>query len=159
LSISSNKNIGTKVYFNLPVVIAQSIEEEQSLEDIKLPRGLRILLAEDNDINAEIVIDMLKSEQCKVVRVTNGQQAVEAIHASQFDLVLMDCQMPVLDGFTATQQIRKSAQFKNLAIIALTANAYAEDRQRCLDAGMNYHLAKPLQKLMLINTIYRAIND
>lgn len=159
LSMTSSSNEGTKVYFDLPVVTADSMEQEESLQDVNLPQGLKVLLAEDNDINAEIVIDMLKSEQCKVVRVANGQQAVDAIFASQFDIVLMDCQMPVMDGFSATRQVRESIQYKKLPIIALTANAYAEDRQRCLDAGMNYHLAKPVQKLRLLNTIFHALSD
>lgn len=159
LSFTSTKNVGTKVFFDLPVAIADGIEEQQSLEDVKLPQGLKVLLAEDNDINAEIVIDMLKSEKCKIVRVVNGQQAVDAIYATKFDIVLMDCQMPVMDGFSATKQARKSIEHKSLPIIALTANAYVEDRQRCLDAGMNYHLAKPVQKLMLLNTIFKVLEN
>jgi CheY-like chemotaxis protein len=116
--------------------------------------GAHVLLAEDNPVNQELARTMLEDLGCTVVLVENGQQAVDAISDAPFDrmqrgydVVLMDCQMPVLDGFEATRQIRRWEAQNNhnrpLPIVALTANALAGDRERCLKSGMNDYLSKP----------------
>ena len=121
---------------------------------LALPPGLRVLLAEDNDINAEIVLDMLKAAKVKCIRTRNGEEAVNAERKYDFDVILMDCQMPVMDGFAAAQAIRRDGRNKDrLIIIALTANVFTEDKNACLAAGMNAHLSKPIRKQVLFDCI------
>ena len=110
----------------------------------------RILLTEDNPVNREVAIAMLELLGCHVDLAENGQQALEAVSKQHYDLVLMDCQMPVLDGFSATAAIRQqetaSGTSRRLPIIALTANAMEGDRERCLAAGMDDYLSKPFSQ-------------
>jgi signal transduction histidine kinase/CheY-like chemotaxis protein/HPt (histidine-containing phosphotransfer) domain-containing protein len=120
-----------------------------SLSDARLQSGTRILLAEDNMVNQEVVRLMLESLGCQTDVAEDGREALQALSAQHYDLVLMDCQMPNLDGFEATAEIRKKEQVmggRRLSIIALTANAMAGDRERCLAAGMDDYLKKPLRK-------------
>ncbi|MCZ8294465.1 MAG: PAS domain S-box protein [Hylemonella sp.] len=109
--------------------------------------GLRLLLAEDNALNQEVALAMLEREGAQVVVAGNGQQAVDRLAAQPqgFDLVLMDVQMPVLDGLQATQQIRQRLQLRELPILAMTANAMSADREACAAAGMNAHVGKPFE--------------
>jgi signal transduction histidine kinase/CheY-like chemotaxis protein len=116
-------------------------------------RGARILLAEDNNVNAEIACAMLYDLGCTVVRVADGEAALQRFGREHFDLVLMDCQMPLMDGFQATAQIRRleeqrapGSSLQRIPIVALTANAYASDRDSCLVAGMDDHLGKPFRR-------------
>ncbi len=157
LRLDSTVGVGTTVVLTLPLHVAEAgpeVEPAELTDQHTLPSGSKILLAEDNDINAEVVQDMLANQDIKIIRVPNGEIAVTAMQNIDFDLVLMDCQMPVLDGYQATQRIRSMAGTKGeVPIIALTANAYKEDRQRCLDAGMNDHLAKPIDRDKLLNTL------
>ncbi len=104
----------------------------------------RVLVVEDNSINQQVAREILKNTGIEVEVVDNGEQAIEAVRASHFDLVLMDLQMPRMDGFQATRIIRKDPQLKSLPIVAMTAHAMAGDREKCLEAGMNDHLAKPI---------------
>jgi len=107
--------------------------------------GARVLLVEDNDMNQELAIELLANAGMQVVLAVNGQDALDKLAADpQFDGVLMDCQMPVMDGYTATREIRKNPAFNHLPIIAMTANAMAGDREKVLAAGMCDHIAKPL---------------
>ncbi len=111
------------------------------------PSPVRILLAEDHPVNQKMMVKMLEKLGCHVDTVDNGQEAIRRIEQKVYDLVLMDCQMPVMDGYTATEEIRKrDGSLKQIPIIAVTANAMVEDRERCLKAGMNDYLAKPVQK-------------
>jgi two-component system, sensor histidine kinase and response regulator len=115
--------------------------------------GASVLLAEDNRVNAEIAVEMLTDLGCVVVHVSNGAQAVERFAQQTFDMVLMDCQMPVMDGYQATQSLReievsRPAQART-PIVALTANALSGDRERCLAAGMDDHLPKPFRRAQL----------
>ncbi len=121
-------------------------------------RGARVLLVEDNDLNQELAMDLLGQQGIAVVLAINGQEALEFLAVdARFDAVLMDCQMPVMDGYTATQEIRKNPAFKNLPIIAMTANAMAGDRQKVLDAGMWDHIAKPIHVAEMFATLARWI--
>ena len=112
--------------------------------------GVRVLVAEDNDVNQLLLTAMLARFDCEVVSVTDGEQAVSAVldaahDGRPFDLVLMDVQMPTLDGVEATRLIRASGIGEDqLPIVALTANAFADSIKACLDAGMQDHFAKPL---------------
>jgi PAS domain S-box-containing protein len=107
-------------------------------------RTARILLAEDNTTNRLVTLAQLRKLGCTAIAVTNGAEAVEAVQRGGFDLVLMDCQMPVMDGFEATRSIRCLAR-PDIPIIALTAAAMSEDRDRCLSKGMNDYLTKPVE--------------
>jgi CheY-like chemotaxis protein len=107
-------------------------------------RNLRILLAEDNAINQKVAVRLLQQMGHQVDVALDGRQAVAAVQRSEYDMVLMDCQMPEMDGYAATRAIRELECGRNIPIIAITANAMAEDRQRCLEAGMDAYLAKPI---------------
>jgi two-component system sensor histidine kinase/response regulator len=121
--------------------------------------GVRLLIAEDNDINQEIVGGLLACSGAVTEFVGNGRLAVERVleRGASYDAVLMDVQMPELDGLTATRLIRKRFSADELPIIAMTAHAMEEERQRCLDAGMNDHVAKPLDPRALIATVRRWV--
>ena len=120
--------------------------------------GARVLLVEDNEMNQELALDLLEQQGIVVVIAKNGQEALDILALdSRFDGVLMDCQMPVMDGYTATREIRKNPAFKNLPIIAMTANAMAGDRQKVLDAGMWDHIAKPIHVGEMFTTMARWI--
>jgi PAS domain S-box-containing protein len=119
----------------------------------------RILLAEDNDVNVEVATMILEGAGYVVDVAVDGMRAVEAFNRNSYDLVLMDVQMPKLDGLSAARQIRASERGgKRLPIIAMTANAMKEDRRRCLDAGMDDYLSKPLKPALLIETVNRWID-
>lgn len=109
--------------------------------------GGHILLVEDNPVNREVATQMLIAMQCQVHEVTNGQEAAEIVRKTQFDLILMDCEMPVMDGYEATEAIREWEsdldEDRHTPIIALTAHALPEDRRRCLSSGMDDYLSKP----------------
>ncbi len=107
--------------------------------------GAQVLLAEDNEINQEVAVGLLAAAGVVTEVVGNGRLAVERIQSRHFDLVLMDLQMPVLGGLAATAEIRAMPRFAQLPIVAMTANVMAGDRERCLAAGMNDHLAKPVE--------------
>ncbi|MFV8249848.1 response regulator [Bdellovibrio bacteriovorus] len=107
-------------------------------------KPLNILVAEDNTVNQLIVRGMLVELGHNITMVENGKLAVEKLQTSEIDLILMDCHMPEMDGFLATQTIRANPKFKNLPIIAMTATEIAEEKDRCVQVGMNDFLAKPL---------------
>ena len=115
-----------------------------TIEQLATIKGTRILLVEDNDLNQEVATELLNDVGFVVDLAENGQIALDKVRAANYDLVLMDMQMPVMDGVTATMEIRKEARFKDLPVVAMTANAMQVDRDRCLAAGMNDHIAKPI---------------
>ena len=106
----------------------------------------RILLVEDNPVNQLVAKGMLSKLGCDVVVAAHGGEALSRLEQSTFDLVLMDCNMPVMDGYEATRQIRQRVRWSKLPIVALTANAMPEERERCRSAGMNDYLAKPFRR-------------
>ncbi|HMF99899.1 MAG TPA: response regulator, partial [Gemmatimonadaceae bacterium] len=122
-------------------------------------RGARILLTEDNDINQQIAIELLEGTGATVTVANNGREAVEILsngpQPPQFDVVLMDLQMPEMDGYQATAKLRSDARFASLPIIAMTAHATIEERQRCLASGMNDHISKPIDPSALFETVGR----
>ncbi|MBF0423317.1 MAG: response regulator, partial [Magnetococcales bacterium] len=115
--------------------------------------GSRILLVEDNEINQQVAKELLVMANMEVVMAENGQQAVDAVFSESFDLVLMDLQMPVMDGYTAARKIRQDGRFADLPIVAMTANALSGDREKCLEAGMNDHVAKPIHPPVLYTVL------
>jgi CheY-like chemotaxis protein len=108
-------------------------------------RGARILLVEDNELNQEVALELLREAGLEVDLAENGQIALDRLAVDKYDLVLMDMQMPVMDGVTATVEIRKQSSLRGLPVVAMTANAMQGDRNRCLAAGMNDHIAKPIE--------------
>ena len=119
----------------------------------------RILLVEDNQVNQQVVMGLLEDVDMDVDLADNGQIAVEMIQNRHYDLILMDMQMPVMDGVTAVQIIRRMPLVQNIPVIALTANAFAEDKRVCLEAGMNDHLGKPIQPEILYGTLIRHLSN
>ncbi len=118
-------------------------------------RGLPILLVEDNKINQLIAVELLRLKGFLVDVASNGREAVEMVSEKAYGLVLMDVQMPEMDGLEATQRIRKDPQYADLPILALTANTMAGDRESCLEAGMNEHIPKPIDPTLLYQNIVR----
>jgi signal transduction histidine kinase/DNA-binding response OmpR family regulator len=108
-------------------------------------KGARILLVEDNDLNQEVGLELLRDAGFNVDLAENGQIALDKIRTIDYNIVLMDIQMPVMDGLKATQEIRKDARFKDLPVVAMTANSLQRDRDRCIAVGMNDHIAKPIE--------------
>ena len=161
IQVESRQGIGTKFTVDLSFDMASKEEVYGSQDTIKTSaihtiKGKRILIAEDNELNAEIAKTVLEDVGALVTRVEDGQQAVELFKekpAGTFDAILMDLMMPVMDGYTATKEIRslERSDSKTIPIIAMTANAFQEDAEKCIAVGMNAHLAKPLdiEKVMI----------
>jgi two-component system, sensor histidine kinase and response regulator len=125
-------------------------------------RGNKILLVEDNPVNQRVAQRTLQNLAAEVTIANNGAEALERIRDVDFDAVLMDCQMPVMDGFTATQRIREMEArqgSRRLPIIALTANVMSEDRERCIAAGMDAHLGKPIEPAQVIEALSRFLKS
>jgi signal transduction histidine kinase/CheY-like chemotaxis protein len=120
-------------------------------------RGARVLLVEDNELNREVALGLLADAHLAIETAENGQIAVQMVAEHNYDLVLMDMQMPVMDGLAATRAIRLRPQFQSLPIIAMTANVMESDREKCTEAGMNDHLAKPIEPDALFAALLRWI--
>jgi len=135
--------------------LAQRKEQEaKAWENIQ---GAHVLLVEDNEINQQVAMEILQGAGLKVTIANNGQEGVDAARENQYDAILMDIQMPVMDGYTATREIRKDARFKELPIIAMTAHAMAGDEDKSLESGMNGHVAKPIDPDQLFATLHKWI--
>ncbi|MBL4941251.1 MAG: response regulator [Colwellia sp.] len=119
--------------------------------------NIKVLLVEDNLVNQLVAKELLTSMKAQVVIADNGQRAIDSLEKENFDVVLMDIQMPIMDGLTATIEIRKVEKYKNLPIIAMTAHAREEDKLRSLAAGMNLHIAKPVTAQLLLTNILQAL--
>jgi two-component system sensor histidine kinase/response regulator len=119
--------------------------------------GAKVLLVEDNDINLELAIELLKDVDIEVHAARNGREAVEKVHAMTFDAVLMDIQMPEMDGLTATRKIREDVRFKSLPIVAMTAHAMKGEREKSIAAGMNDHITKPIDPPILYQALLKYI--
>jgi len=131
-------------------------QEEAQIAITKL-RGAQVLLVEDNEINQELALELLSANGVSVEVANDGQEALDILadetFASRCDGVLMDCQMPVMDGYEATRQLREQERFKDLPILAMTANAMLGDKEKVIDAGMNDHIAKPINVQNMFNTM------
>ena len=124
------------------------------------PGGSLILLVEDNPVNQRVAAAILTRAGHRVDAVANGIEAVNAVNAQPYDMVLMDIQMPEMDGIAATKAIRAfGGEKRNIPIIAITANAMAGDREECLAAGMNDYVAKPFKPVDLLAAIDRCKNE
>jgi CheY-like chemotaxis protein len=114
-----------------------------------------VLLVEDNEINMELALELLSNAGAKVTVAGDGQQALDRLAEGNFDIVLLDCQMPVMDGYETIQAIRADPRLRDLPVIAMTANAMSGDRNRALSAGMDDHIAKPVDVASMLSTIAR----
>ena len=120
-------------------------------------RGAHLLLVEDNEINQQVAKEILEGAGFRVTIANNGLEALNLVKTNDFDTVLMDVQMPVMDGLAATKEIRKDEKYKQLPIIAMTASVMAQDREMTIDAGMNDHVSKPIDVSDLFNTLAKWI--
>ena len=145
----------------LPFAIDHDPPADQPEEAPADLHGKRLLVVEDNELNMEIAEFMLKSAGAQVTKAFDGESALRAFIANPtgYDAILMDLMMPVMDGYAAAKAIRASgrARAKTVPIIAMSANAYAEDVKKCLDSGMNAHISKPLFKDVMLRTIARFV--
>jgi len=137
-----------------PVAAPRPHSARERLAELAARQPRRILLAEDNPVNQEVAVALIGSAGLAVDVAADGQQAVDMVQAGDYALVLMDVQMPVMDGLDATRAIRRLPQGAELPILAMTANAFDEERQRCLDAGMDDHVAKPVVAEQLFATLH-----
>lgn len=159
-TVSSQEGQGTTFSFSMhlernPDALAHSAEElplEQAFEQLGLG-GKRILVAEDNAINQLIMAELIEPSGAEVVMAENGAQAVDAVRSGTFDLVFMDMQMPVMDGLEATRRIREFADSGRLPIIAVTANALKEDRDKGFASGMDGYITKPIEPKQLLDIL------
>ena len=166
VAVESKIGVGSKFTVTIPCRIASEDETQAKREtnpsDQKCLCGTRILLTEDNDLNAEIATELLQEEGCTVDRAKDGVECVDMLEKAAngtYQLILMDIQMPVMNGYDAARKIRRldDPQKANIPIIAMTANAFTEDRQVALDAGMNDHIAKPINMNVLVPTLRKYL--
>ena len=127
------------------------------VEDLKIIQGASILVVEDNELNQEVALGLLLDEGFEVDVASDGREAIKMINQNHYDIVLMDMQMPVMDGVDATIEIRKNLKFNSLPIVAMTANAMLQDREKCKQAGMNDFISKPIDPEELFRTLLRWI--
>ena len=158
IEISSQVNQGTttRIKFQFEIASENELENKQETNIIDL-KEKHILLAEDNDLNAEIALTLL-GEYFSIDRVSDGVACVKKAKENKYDLILMDIQMPNMDGYQATQEIRK---FSNIPIVAMSANAFEEDKQKALSIGMNGYIAKPIDMdnvLITLSNVFAFLN-
>ena len=166
VEVESKIGVGSTFTVTIPCRIASEDETQAKREtnpsDQKCLCGTRILLTEDNDLNAEIAVELLQEEGCTIDRAKDGVECVDMLEKAAngtYQLILMDIQMPVMNGYDAARKIRglDDPQKANIPIIAMTANAFTEDRQVALDAGMNDHIAKPINMNVLVPTLRKYL--
>jgi two-component system sensor histidine kinase/response regulator len=158
IGVSSAPGRGSTFWFTVLLARAALAEQAPAPASPVPPSnlaGARVLLAEDNPINQQVAVELLQGVGVMVDVAANGQEALNAVQARGYDAVLMDLQMPVMDGLQATQAIRAIPRFKGLPIIAMTASVMAGDRDRCLEAGMSDHISKPIGIEQLMGTLGR----
>ena len=156
ISCASHPGQGSIFRIIIPMALPDKADDAEAAMDtagLEALRGMRVLVAEDNDINQMIIEELLTTAGMEVTLANNGIQALEKLAKDSFDVVLMDVQMPEMDGLTAVAQIRTDPRHKNLPILAMTANAMPEHMEESMKAGMNDHLTKPIDT----NQLYRAL--
>ena len=166
VEVESKIGVGSTFTVTIPCRIASGDETQAKREtnpsDQKCLCGTRILLTEDNDLNAEIAVELLREEGCTVDRAKDGVECVDMLEKAAngtYQMILMDIQMPVMNGYDAAKKIRRmdDPQKAGIPIIAMTANAFSEDKQAALDVGMNDHIAKPINMNILVPTIQKYL--
>ena len=166
ITFESTEGVGTTFVIRIPFKIDPDVDKREEQTDVseKSIKELHILLVEDNELNMEIAEFMLQNEGAEVTKAWNGQEAVELFRKSEhgeFDVILMDIMMPVVNGYEATKMIRSldREDAKEIPIIAMTANAFTEDRIRAKEAGMDEHISKPVDVELLIKIIHRFVEQ
>ena len=155
LSLESEKDIGSCFTITLPVTIAEHVATADTQAILPDLTGIRLLLVEDNPINQIVISKMLAETHCELEIASDGEKALASLQQNKADIILMDCQMPVMDGYQCTAHIRSNREkFGDVTIIAITANAFEDDQKRCLEVGMNDFIAKPVDRTQL----YRCLN-
>ena len=164
ITFESEKGVGTTFVIRVPFKIDLDADKREEQKDVseKSIKGLHILLAEDNELNMEIAEFMLQNEGADVTKAWNGQEAVELFRKSEpgeFDVILMDIMMPVMNGYEAAKTIRSlnREDAKTIPIIAMTANAFTEDRIKAKEAGMDEHISKPIDMKLLVKIIHELV--
>lgn len=158
IGLLSTPGKGSTFFFNLtlPEAICPDFLEEsdgQTIKKMSRP-GVQVLLVEDNKVNQKVAIAILNKAGCIVDTTDNGHDAIQQIRLKKYDVVLMDCQMPVMDGFEATAKIRAMrGPVSQIPIIAITAHAMKDDRKKCIDGGMDDYISKPVNRQKLIHLI------
>jgi signal transduction histidine kinase/CheY-like chemotaxis protein len=168
VGVESEPGRGSKFWFTARLqldlqahsaVPAEAVSPDLAQEDMQaVCSGRSALVAEDDEFSREIALIQLEAIGLKVDVAVNGGEAVELAARNRYDLIFMDMQMPIMDGVTATQRIRQDAQNASTPIIALTANAFVEDREKCLAAGMTDFVTKPVEQTVLYQSIFRLLN-
>ncbi len=163
VSLTSRPGQGTRVSFTVRMAPAAGAPRDEAAEpthDPPRPTPSRVLVVEDNQINQMLIQGLLERLGQEVLLAVNGEEALKALREQgPFDLVLMDIQMPVMDGLEATEAIRQDPVLAGLPVVALTAHAMEEDRERCLDAGMDDYLIKPIDVDTLVGVLIRFLGS
>lgn len=162
IGVSSDPGAGSEFAFTIP--LGKSGGEAPAGMAVVSPgrvknvlAGHRLLLVEDNETNRQVARELLGQVGIETVEAVNGREAVEMAASAAFDGILMDLNMPEMDGLTAARKIRSVQSRADLPIIAMTASAMAGDREKCLDAGMDDHIAKPIKPMDLYETLIRRL--
>ena len=160
IKVNSQPDVGTEFYFTASFGWSNMKISSKNLDISKykvkeLISDKHVLLVEDNEINLQVAQELLEGVGVRITAACNGKQAVAIVKQESFDAILMDIQMPEMDGYTATHHIRTQFSLNDLPIIAMTANAMAGEREKCLSAGMNDHISKPVKPLNLFETLIR----
>lgn len=158
IEVSSEKGVGTAIALFIPLkkgkeTIVEKVITEENFEEL---RGIKLLLVEDNEWNRMVANHSLSMYDVQVTEADNGKIALEAVKREKFDIILMDVQMPVMDGFEATAILRNEMHVKT-PIIALTANAFKKETDRCLELGMNDYIIKPYDEKLFFSTIVKNL--
>jgi len=155
----SEENVGSMFYFHIPMEKSNTTNECSDITQSEIQfHNVKILVVDDDFINQNVLSHILKEKGCIIEIANNGQEAIDKIKENLYDIVLMDIQMPIMDGITAVKEIRKIAQFAELIIIAVTANAINGNKEKYLNAGMTDYIAKPVDGNTLINLIAEYIS-
>jgi PAS domain S-box-containing protein len=167
IQLVSTPGKGSTFTFILPLALSNELLHSEHLQQVQIQgpdpraleeiRGARILLVEDNKINQQVAIELLSQEGFQVDLAENGQQAIDLVQTQLYDLVLMDLQMPVMDGYQATKAIRRDRTHDDMPILAMSANAMSHDREQCLAVGMNDHIPKPVDRKQLLSSLCKWV--
>jgi len=163
IGVTSTEGNGSEFWFSLKFGYKQQTQKDMRTEDIDIPADIKILYAEDNPVNQRVTQLLLQKIGIECEIANNGQEAIEMYKTNQFDLILMDMQMPEVDGIESAKQIRKIEQNNGVEnpvfIVAVTANTFSEDKQKCFNAGMNDFMSKPFKEAELKRIIKNAVTN
>lgn len=166
IGVTSKEGLGSMFWFEIEFAKGEALrdqnrdnEEIVDVSDCPRLEGIRILVAEDNVINQRVIMKNLEKMGLAADVVSNGMETLAALHKTPYSLVLMDCQMPEMDGYEATKAIRKDPLLARIPIIAMTANAIKGDKEKCLHAGMSDYVAKPINIRVLVETLAKYLEN